>query len=108
MPSIRLGGCISYKCRRVSLFLIVIHINYLFHVYSYYYMATAFMPLLASATKQFPEHSACVINNASMSGTTKTTQHHYPYNVSKAGTIHLTSLLAQEFRRPAVKVRVNS
>jgi hypothetical protein len=42
-----------------------------------------------------------------MSGTTRTTQHHYQYNVSKGATIHLNTLLAQELRRPGVKVRVN-
>lgn len=43
-----------------------------------------------------------------MSGITRTTQHHFKYNVSKSATIQLNTLLAQELRRPGVKVRVNS
>lgn len=42
-----------------------------------------------------------------MSGITRTCQHHFNYN-AKATAIHLTSLLAQELRRNAVNVRVNS
>lgn len=36
------------------------------------------------------------------------TQHHFEYNVSKAATIQLSRLLAQECRRAGVKVRCNS
>ena len=43
-----------------------------------------------------------------MSGITRTSQHHFKYNVSKAADIHLTTLLAQELRRKAVNIRVNS
>ncbi|KAF8589023.1 NAD(P)-binding protein [Ramaria rubella] len=78
------------------------------NVIGYYYTTVAFIPLLAEATKQLHGHSACVINNASMSGKTRTSQHHYQYNVSKGAAIHLNTVLAQELRRPEVKIRVNS
>lgn len=42
-----------------------------------------------------------------MSGITRTSQHHIKYNVSKAASIHLNTLLAQELRQNGVKVRVN-
>ncbi|KIJ50843.1 hypothetical protein M422DRAFT_159176 [Sphaerobolus stellatus SS14] len=74
----------------------------------YYFTSTAFIPLLAKATKQFPGHSACIINNASISGVTANPQHHFQYNTSKAATIHLTKMLAKELARPAVKIHVNS
>jgi len=43
-----------------------------------------------------------------MIGTTRTTQHHIRYNVSKSAATHLTTALAQELRKPGVKIRVNS
>jgi NAD(P)-dependent dehydrogenase (short-subunit alcohol dehydrogenase family) len=71
-------------------------------------MSSAFAPLLAAAAKSKPAHTAGVINIASISGTTHSSQHHLKYNVSKAATVQLSTLLAQEFRRPGVNVRVNS
>ncbi|EMD40343.1 hypothetical protein CERSUDRAFT_130104 [Gelatoporia subvermispora B] len=76
------------------------------NVIGHFFTTVALTPLLAAA--QRPDHTACVINISSMSGITRTSQHHFMYNVSKAADIHLTSLLAQELRRPGVKVRVNS
>ncbi|KIJ54142.1 hypothetical protein M422DRAFT_42366 [Sphaerobolus stellatus SS14] len=78
------------------------------NVVGYYYTAVAFLPLLAAATEHFHGYSACILNNASMSGTTHVSQAQFPYNVSKGAVQHLTSLLAYEFSRPAVKVRVNA
>ncbi|KAF8320412.1 NAD(P)-binding protein [Clavulina sp. PMI_390] len=78
------------------------------NVISYYFMSSAFLPLLSAATKKHPGRSAAVINISSISGITRTTQHHPSYNVSKAATIQLNTMLAQEFSRPGVKVRVNS
>jgi len=78
------------------------------NVVGYYYTAVAFLPLLAAATEHCHGYSACILNNASMSGTIKTSQAQFPYNVSKAGVQHLTSMLAYEFSRPAIKVRVNA
>lgn len=73
---------------------------------SYFYTTVAFLPLLAAAKR--PDHTASVINISSMSGITRTSQHHFMYNVSKAATIHLNTLLAQELSKPAVHARVNS
>ncbi len=75
-------------------------------IYSYFFTTAAFLPLLSAAGRE--GHTGSVINISSMSGITRTTQHHFKYNVSKAATIQLNILLAQELRRPGVKVRVNS
>ncbi|KAL7282667.1 hypothetical protein ACG7TL_004140 [Trametes sanguinea] len=72
----------------------------------YFFTTAAFLPLLSAAARE--GHTGSVINVSSMSGITRTSQHHFKYNVSKAATIHLNTLLAQELRRPGVKVRVNS
>ncbi|KAH9854979.1 NAD-P-binding protein [Lenzites betulinus] len=76
------------------------------NVVSYFFTTVAFLPLLSAATRE--GHTGTVINISSMSGITRTSQHHFMYNVSKAATIQLNTLLAQELRRPGVKVRVNS
>jgi len=78
------------------------------NVTGYFFTTAAFIPLLSAASKSPSSHTGSVINISSMSGITRTSQHHFKYNVSKAATIHLTTLLAQELRRKAVKVRVNS
>ena len=44
----------------------------------------------------------------STSGITRASTHRFMYNVSKAASIQLNNLLAQELRRPGVMVRVNS
>lgn len=71
-----------------------------------FFVSAAFLPLLHAASKK-SHHTGSIINISSISGITSSTQHHVNYNVSKAATIHLTTLLAQEFRRKAVRVRVN-
>ncbi|KAK3063294.1 hypothetical protein LTR53_018973, partial [Teratosphaeriaceae sp. CCFEE 6253] len=38
----------------------------------------------------------------------KTMQHHPQYNASKAGTIHLTRMMANELAQNEIKIRVNS
>ncbi|KDQ64125.1 hypothetical protein JAAARDRAFT_52118 [Jaapia argillacea MUCL 33604] len=81
---------------------------YKVNVMGAFFTTAAFLPLLNAASKVRPGHTGCVINTTSMSGVTRTTQHHYKYNVSKGAAIHLNTLLAQELRRPGVKVRVNS
>ncbi|KLO06868.1 NAD(P)-binding protein [Schizopora paradoxa] len=52
--------------------------------------------------------TASVINISSILGVTRTSQYHMKYNVSKAASIRLNTLLAQELRQEGVKVRVNS
>jgi len=78
------------------------------NVIGYFFMTTAFLPLLHATSSGRSQHTGSVINISSMFGITRTSQHHFKYNVSKAATIHLSTLLAQEFRRKAVQVRVNN
>ncbi|KIK58335.1 hypothetical protein GYMLUDRAFT_1006896 [Collybiopsis luxurians FD-317 M1] len=78
------------------------------NVIGHFFTTAAFIPLLAATYNLHPGRTAAVINNSSISGITRTSQHHFKYNVSKAASIHLTTLLAQELRRKAVNVRVNS
>ena len=74
----------------------------------HFFTTVAFLPLLSAATKRGAGHTGNVINISSMSGITRTSQHHIAYNTSKAASIHLNTLLAQEMRRSGVQVRVNS
>lgn len=73
-----------------------------------YFMTTAFIPLLQKATENTPSWSGTVINISSISGQVKVFQHHPQYNASKAATIHLTRMLAEEVKNNGIKVRVNS
>jgi len=76
------------------------------NVTGHFFTTVAFLPLLTAANTE--SHTPGVINITSISGITRTTQHHYKYNVSKAAALQLSHLLAQELRRPGVKVRVNN
>ncbi|KIK58325.1 hypothetical protein GYMLUDRAFT_1006858 [Collybiopsis luxurians FD-317 M1] len=78
------------------------------NVIGHFFTAAAFIPLLAATANIHPGRTGVVINNTSISGITRTTQHHFKYNVSKGAAIHLNTLLAQELRRDGVNVRVNS
>jgi len=81
------------------------------NVIGYFFMTSAFIPLLSAAVLKkdgVPQYTSSVINIASISGITRTSQHHFKYNVSKGAAIHLSTLLAQELRRKAVQVRVNN
>jgi NAD(P)-dependent dehydrogenase (short-subunit alcohol dehydrogenase family) len=78
------------------------------NVMGHFFTTAAFLPLLSAASRSKPNHTAAVINTASISGITRTSQHHFKYNASKAASIHLTQLLAQELSRPGVRVRVNA
>ncbi|KAJ4001648.1 NAD(P)-binding protein [Lentinula boryana] len=78
------------------------------NVIGHFFTTAAFIPLLAATSTVYPGRTAAVINNTSMSGITRTTQHHFKYNVSKGAAIHLTTLLAQELRREGANIRVNS
>ncbi|KAJ4482300.1 hypothetical protein J3R30DRAFT_3699730 [Lentinula aciculospora] len=64
------------------------------NVVGHFFTTAAFIPLLAATFTVHPGRTAAVINNTSMSGITRTTQHHFKYNVSKGAAIHLTTLLA--------------
>ncbi|KAH8107429.1 NAD-binding protein [Phellopilus nigrolimitatus] len=78
------------------------------NVVGYFFTTAAFLPLLSAAARTRAGHRASVINISSMSGITRTSQHHFKYNVSKSAAIHLSTLLAQECRRTGVQVRVNN
>ena len=82
--------------------------TYRTNVASVYFMTTAFLPLLAAATKHNQGYSGTVINICSISGLVKTTQHHPSYNASKAALIHLNRMLANEIAENDLKIRVNS
>jgi NAD(P)-dependent dehydrogenase (short-subunit alcohol dehydrogenase family) len=76
---------------------------------SYHFTTFAFLPLLAAAKSvgNYPEPGN-VINLSSMSGVTKTSQRgQFNYNASKAATISLSKMLATEFARRNLGVRVN-
>jgi len=82
----------------------VMHIN----TSAVYYMTAALLPLLVQARKLFPT-SGSVLNVSSMSGITKQSQGgQFPYNSAKAAMISLTQLMAYEFRRPDIGIRVNT
>ncbi|KAK4565414.1 hypothetical protein LTR86_004031 [Recurvomyces mirabilis] len=73
-----------------------------------YFMSTAFLPLLEKATEHGHGWSGTIVNTCSISGQVKTMQHHPQYNASKAATIHLTRMLANELAQNGIKIRVNS
>jgi NAD(P)-dependent dehydrogenase (short-subunit alcohol dehydrogenase family) len=82
--------------------------TYRTNVASVYFMTTAFLPLLQNSTDTHLGFSSTVINIASISGMVKDSQHHPQYNSSKAGTIHLTRMLANMIAENNLKVRVNA
>ncbi|KAL5476376.1 hypothetical protein ACEPAI_1935 [Sanghuangporus weigelae] len=73
-----------------------------------FFTTVKFLPLLAASAGTKAAHRGAVINITSMSGITRTSQHHFSYNCSKAAAIQLSTLLAQECRRTQVNVRVNN
>jgi NAD(P)-dependent dehydrogenase (short-subunit alcohol dehydrogenase family) len=76
---------------------------------SYFFTSFAFLPLLAAAKTVggYPEPGN-IINLASMSGITKTSQRgQFNYNAGKAATISLSHQLATEFARRNLGIRVN-
>lgn len=81
---------------------------YAVNVSQCYFMTTAFLPLLQKSSENQHGHSGTVINICSISGQVKTMQHHPQYNASKAATIHLTRMLANEIAQNGLKIRVNS
>ncbi|KAK7041440.1 hypothetical protein VNI00_009306 [Paramarasmius palmivorus] len=78
------------------------------NVIGHFFTTAALIPLLSATSTSRPGYTGSVINISSISGITRTTQHHFKYNVSKAASIHLNTLLAQELRRKGVNIRVNS
>jgi NAD(P)-dependent dehydrogenase (short-subunit alcohol dehydrogenase family) len=82
---------------------------YAINTTSYFFTAFAFLPLLSAAksTGGFPEPGN-IINLASISGLTITSQRgQFNYNASKAATVSLSKMLATEFARRNLGIRVN-
>lgn len=73
-----------------------------------YFMSSAFLPLLQKSTDAQHGFSSTIINITSISGIVKTSQHHFPYNASKAAAIHLTKMLAHEVSDSGLKIRINN
>lgn len=71
-------------------------------------MTTAFLPLLQKGTELDHGWSSTVINISSVSGIIKVSQHHFPYNASKAAAVHLTKMLAHQIVSSGLQIRVNS
>lgn len=71
-------------------------------------MSAAFLPLLSKATAKNYGFSSSIVNISSISGQLKVSQHHFPYNASKAAAIQLTEMFAVHCSEAGTKVRVNS
>ncbi|WWD20007.1 hypothetical protein CI109_104480 [Kwoniella shandongensis] len=83
--------------------------TYRINTASYHFTSFAFLPLLAAAKTvgNYPEPGN-IVNLASMSGITKTSQKgQFNYNAGKAATISLSHMQATEFARRGLGIRVN-
>ncbi|EIW78034.1 NAD(P)-binding protein [Coniophora puteana RWD-64-598 SS2] len=80
------------------------------NVASYFFVTAAFIPLLSASTRgeEGDKYRSTVINISSNAGLTRLAQKRFHYTASKAATIQLSNLLAHEFRRSAVQIRVNN
>lgn len=77
------------------------------NVAAVYFTTVAFLPLLQAGKDQGPEKfSASVIVISSMSGIMTHAQGHFAYNAAKGATVHLSHLMAGEFKK--AHIRVNS
>ncbi|GKT45898.1 rhamnolipids biosynthesis 3-oxoacyl-[acyl-carrier-protein] reductase [Colletotrichum spaethianum] len=82
--------------------------TYRTNVAAVFYVAASFLPLLQKSTDTRPGWSGTVVNISSISGMIKKSQHHFSYNASKAATIHVNRMLAEEIASNGLKIRVNS
>ncbi|TDZ18101.1 Rhamnolipids biosynthesis 3-oxoacyl-[acyl-carrier-protein] reductase [Colletotrichum sidae] len=82
--------------------------TYKTNVAAVFYTAASFLPLLQKSTEHHPGWSSTIINISSISGMIKKSQHHFSYNASKAATIHVNRMLAEEIASNGIKIRVNS
>jgi NAD(P)-dependent dehydrogenase (short-subunit alcohol dehydrogenase family) len=75
------------------------------NVASVYFTTVAFLPLLQAGTDSGPEQfSTSVIAISSMSGIMSHTQGHFAYNAAKGATVHLSKLMAAEFKKAGIRV----
>ncbi|CAL3967815.1 unnamed protein product, partial [Diplocarpon coronariae] len=70
------------------------------------FSTVAFLPLLQAGREAHGHLSASVIVISSMSGIMNHAQGHFSYNAAKGATVHLSKLMAYEFKK--VGIRVNS
>ncbi|KAL3424349.1 hypothetical protein PVAG01_03630 [Phlyctema vagabunda] len=71
-----------------------------------YFTTVSFLPLLQAGRDSHGHLSASVIVISSMSGIMSHAQGHFSYNASKGATVHLSKLMAYEFKK--LGIRVNS
>ncbi|PHH59772.1 hypothetical protein CDD81_2576 [Ophiocordyceps australis] len=70
-----------------------------------YYMSMAFLPLLARGSAVVPGYSSCIVNLSSNAAFLKDSCRGYiSYAASKAGTVHLSRMLASLFAKTGVRV----
>lgn len=73
-----------------------------------YFTTVAFLPLLQAATKASKEtgghYHPSVIVISSMSGIMNHAQGHFAYNAAKAATVHLSKMMAHEFKETGIRV----
>ncbi|XXH01645.1 Vacuolar protein sorting-associated protein 74 [Hypoxylon texense] len=73
-----------------------------------YFVTAAFLPLLAKAASGPTGRTGSVINNSSVSGFLRMSQHcQFSYNTSKGALTHITRQLALELSHENIRVRVN-
>lgn len=71
-----------------------------------YFTSVAFLPLLqasmsSAGRKQF--HPSIIVIS-SMSGMISHAQSHFSYNAAKAGTVHLSKMMAHEFKETGIRI----
>jgi len=74
------------------------------NVSSVYFTTVAFLPLLQAGKESFGHLSASVIVISSMSGIMSHAQGHFSYNAAKGATVHLSKLMAYEFKKAGIRV----
>ncbi|RDW91187.1 NAD(P)-binding protein-18 [Coleophoma crateriformis] len=74
------------------------------NVTSVYFSTVAFLPLLQAGRESHGHLSASVIVISSMSGIMSHAQGHFSYNAAKGATVHLSKLMAYEFKKAGIRV----
>lgn len=74
------------------------------NVTSVYFTTVAFLPLLQAGKESHGHLSASVIVISSMSGIMTHAQGHFSYNAAKGATVHLSKLMAYEFKKAGIRV----
>jgi NAD(P)-dependent dehydrogenase (short-subunit alcohol dehydrogenase family) len=69
-----------------------------------FFSTVAFLPLLQAGRESHGHLSASVIVISSMSGMMSHAQGHFAYNTAKGATVHLSKLMAYEFKKAGIRV----